>query len=183
MAMAFRRALETDDVQSVAALVAERPTLLEHPVSSVDLGVCPAPPIVFAAGCGATACVHFLVTRGADINARDPEGRTALLKASALPYGCETIRALLELGAVTNVADDYGFTPLSLASTYKRAASQRLLANYWSPRHLPACKGLVTMKVSLRGRLLTADLCMRRLGLPGDVRLVVMRCVVAVEDF
>lgn len=81
------------------------------------------------------------------------------------------------------VADDYGFTPLTLAASYRHPAAQRVLAQYWSPKHIPASKGFVVVANSLRLRLLTAELCLRRFGVTHDVRLLVLRHVMAVETF
>ncbi len=81
------------------------------------------------------------------------------------------------------MADDYGFTPLSLAASYHHSAAQRVLAQYWSPKHIPPSKGFVVVANSLRLRLLTAELCLRRNGISHDVRLMILRCVMAVETF
>ena len=59
--------------------------------------------------------MSLLVDLGADVNAKDDKGSTALIEAS---YGGdrETVSTLVEIGADMNAKDNYGNTALILAS-------------------------------------------------------------------
>ena len=95
--------------------------------------------------------------------------------------GHEGVEALVALGANVNVADDYGGTPLSNCVLYKQPHCQVLLAKYWHPRHLPESTGIVATR-PLREMLYTTDLCLLRMGQSRDVRLCVLRWVMATTN-
>jgi ankyrin repeat protein len=59
--------------------------------------------------------VKELLRRGADANARDSQGRTALMFA-VINVHADTVKALLEHGADVNVKADDGGTALMLAA-------------------------------------------------------------------
>ncbi|EXJ72628.1 uncharacterized protein A1O5_03774 [Cladophialophora psammophila CBS 110553] len=65
-----------------------------------------------AASAGRDVRIRQLLERGADINARDEAGMTALLWAAAT-RGASTMKLLIENGADVNVRSDWGSTPLS----------------------------------------------------------------------
>ena len=68
-------------------------------------------PLMYAAGRGQVAVVRFLLERGADINAEDGDGQTALMKA--LGYNHPTVvQLLLERGADCCKPDRLGRTLL-----------------------------------------------------------------------
>jgi ankyrin repeat protein len=74
------------------------------------------------------AAVRSLVAAGADVNARQPDGATALHWAAHWD-DVELVDLLLRARADTNVMNDFGATPLSLACTNASAAVvERLLA-------------------------------------------------------
>jgi hypothetical protein len=62
-----------------------------------------------------TDTVRLLLDRGADINASDVYGYTALLRAAEGGH-TDNVRLLLDRGADINVSDDNGHTALSLAA-------------------------------------------------------------------
>ena len=84
------------------------------------------PPIVQAAKSGDKAALRALLQKGADVNAADADGSTALLWAS---YSDETESAgvLIRAGAKVNAATDLGVTPLWAASQNGSAPMVRML--------------------------------------------------------
>jgi ankyrin repeat protein len=71
-------------------------------------------PLMFAAREGAAEAVRALAAGGADLDARDPDGVTALLVA-ILNAHYDVAATLADLGADPNVADQTGRTPLYAA--------------------------------------------------------------------
>ncbi|WP_374015764.1 ankyrin repeat domain-containing protein [Paenibacillus thiaminolyticus] len=71
--------------------------------------------LIAAAGRGQTDTVRALIREGADINATDASGRTAVLAAVHGRHG-DTVRALIELGADVNKQDQRRDNPLLHAS-------------------------------------------------------------------
>ncbi len=77
-------------------------------------------PLIVAAFNGCLGCARYLVRRGADINARDDRGNTALWY-SAIPFsyhpvgGPQLIEFLVNSGADLEVKDNTGMTPLAWA--------------------------------------------------------------------
>ena len=62
-----------------------------------------------------TECISLLIQAGADVNRRDNNGRTALIRA-AEQYNPRSIDLLLQAGADVNTAANYGNTPLMEAT-------------------------------------------------------------------
>lgn len=58
-----------------------------------------------------TGLITLLAEHGANVNARDPSGRTALMNASDMCWYWE-IKALLAVGADPSIADQRGRTAL-----------------------------------------------------------------------
>jgi uncharacterized protein len=71
-------------------------------------------PLMYAARQGARAAVAALAEAGADLDATDPDGSTALVLA-AINGHADVVALLLEKGANPNVADRTGMTPLYAA--------------------------------------------------------------------
>ena len=65
-----------------------------------------------------------LIAHGAEVNARDSRGETALSKACD-EYEITLMRRLLEHGADPNLADTDGYTPLMRASSERSWAWSR----------------------------------------------------------
>jgi hypothetical protein len=76
-----------------------------------------APPLVMTSINGTPALVKALLTRGAKVNARDKQGRTALHYAAARHRHRDNhiVRLLIAAGADVNAKDHAGVTPLMLA--------------------------------------------------------------------
>ncbi|CUG81333.1 ankyrin repeat protein, putative [Bodo saltans] len=73
-------------------------------------------PTMFAAMCGHTDLVKLFACRGADIDAVDTKGNSALHFA-ATNGSLPTVVALVELGAMVNIANGEGITPCMNAAT------------------------------------------------------------------
>ncbi len=99
-------AIRADDLASLRHLVQSRETANV----SNGLGVTP---LHFAALYGSPGAMQFLLEAGADPNARNQAGVTALVYAA---WSFERTRLLIEHGAAVNVATNRGVTPLLVAS-------------------------------------------------------------------
>ena len=102
---ALRRAAESGDAPALRRLLAGQTNIQAY---SSDLRTAPQP---------------------VDINARDPEGRTALLRAT-LHNQQETVLTLLVSGADPNIADARGITPLQAARAGGYGAIAETLQRY-----------------------------------------------------
>ncbi|KAK6533782.1 hypothetical protein TWF694_002712 [Orbilia ellipsospora] len=105
----------------------------------------------------------FLVARGADINATDPHGWTALHCATLGPYcDVEMLKVLLDCGADVDIKDRDGCTAWDLAVKYART---RLRAWGWYGVEMVKrgklkegdLKGKVARKVYLKGKWYSDD--------------------------
>jgi hypothetical protein len=74
---------------------------------------------------GHSDCVKYCLQMGANVNARDENGSTALHFASGLD---ETV-ALLDAGALIDVADDFEHTPLHATIRFKLVGVMKLLVD------------------------------------------------------
>jgi ankyrin repeat protein len=74
----------------------------------------PAAELVEAAGAGRLETVRRLLRDGADINGRDPRGRTAVT-AAAMGEHVDVVRALVDAGADVDLQDDDRNNPLLLS--------------------------------------------------------------------
>lgn len=79
-------------------------------------------PLILAAAYSDAACVNLLLNRGAEVNAANKAGATALLRAA---HNYESAKLLVERGADVNVKSVLGNTPLILAA--RPANSARLV--------------------------------------------------------
>jgi len=67
-----------------------------------------------AAGWGDADRVRLLIQAGADVHARDKDGRTALMWAARCG-DADRVRLLIQAGADVNARDDFGHTALDTA--------------------------------------------------------------------
>ena len=82
--------------------------------------------LIVAAGRGDVLPVQRLLAAGADVNARDADGRTALLAANYVD-SVAVVRRLIEAGAKVDAADREGITPLFQAQRQNSRDIVRLL--------------------------------------------------------
>ncbi|KAL4995041.1 ankyrin repeat-containing domain protein [Aspergillus recurvatus] len=80
--------------------------------------------------------IEFLLEAGADANARDIRGCTALKRLTSRGCNLPAMRMLLDHGADPDIADNAGEGPLHLAILTNREAEVRLLLEYGANRHL-----------------------------------------------
>jgi len=64
--------------------------------------------------------VELLVSRGADLDARDSNGRTPLMHAASYAQNADAIARLIHLGADLDAEDNHGMTPLMCAASYNK---------------------------------------------------------------
>lgn len=91
---------------------------------------------MFAAFNGHTAVVRFLEEKGAEVDTRDINGRTALMYASSGPY-LDTVALLLSKGSDVNVQGTLeGFTALMTAAAEGQVEIVRHLLDHGADRNL-----------------------------------------------
>lgn len=71
--------------------------------------------------------IDFLLSKGADVNAKNDLGWTALMLGVTSIGGTDITQALIERGADVNVTDDFGDTPLMRASKIHAVSQCALL--------------------------------------------------------
>ena len=85
-------------------------------------------PLLLAAGEGRLDAVRYLLDQGADVNARDERGRSALTEA-AFNGNAPVVKELILRGAELNALCDEG-TALDIATKTKHADAVDLLKHY-----------------------------------------------------
>ena len=93
--------------------------------------------------------VRTLLEEGLDVNARHPDGSTALLWAT-YHDDPETAGLLISAGADVNAANDYGESPLSLACQHKNAALVDTLLNAGANPHAVKPSGETILMTATR---------------------------------
>ncbi|KAI1839713.1 hypothetical protein JX266_014076 [Neoarthrinium moseri] len=96
-----------------------------HPDPHLPMGVFRSSPITSASFGGLPDMLRLLLRFGANINAKNPEGRTPLQPAT-FRQNVECAAILLEMGAKINDLSDNGLTPLLIAIMYNKHAMLRL---------------------------------------------------------
>ncbi len=107
----------------------------------------PSPPLVEAASRGDQAEVRRLVEEGADLEAVDSSGRTALQWAA---YGghVEIVRDLLQAGADPDHTDDEGDTALHIAATFGLEEVAGLLVDAGADKEISNDSGYTARQVA-----------------------------------
>jgi ankyrin repeat protein len=85
-------------------------------------------PLLLAAGEGRLDAVRYLLDQGADVNARDERGRSALTEA-AFNGNASVLKELILRGAELNAPSDEG-TALDIATKTKHEQAVELLKHY-----------------------------------------------------
>lgn len=75
------------------------------------------------------------IANGADVNAKDVVGQTALIFAATNVNNPKIVEALLDAGADINIKDKGGFTALDWAKMVYNTAVVKVLQNYASSQH------------------------------------------------
>jgi hypothetical protein len=111
----------------------------------------------------------LLISKGAAVNAWERRTGTPLHRA-ALMKDMKLIRALLDAGADTAIADENGLTPLAVAIKYKQHEAEKLLRSAGAP---------------LEGRMLSGRAVRKPpvIDLRQDLRQIEQTIVQAVEQF
>lgn len=87
----------------------------------------PSPPLIFSAGRGNIKVTNYLLAQGANPNAADKNGVTALYSAAGSDYSLSAAEALLRNGANPNVKNMHGRTALHQAASQGAVKVMELL--------------------------------------------------------
>ena len=118
-------AAKAGDLELVKKIVGEHP----HIVNCRDLDGRHSTPLHFAAGYNRVGVVEFLLSRDADVHAKDKGGLVPLHNACS--YGhYEVTELLVKHGASVNVSDLWKFTPLHEASAKGKYEIVKLLLKH-----------------------------------------------------
>jgi ankyrin repeat protein len=124
-------AIDFDNLNKVKSIVEENPKLVNSALpryfalSQMDQGIL-STPLHYAVYGGHKDIVELLITKGANVSAKDNEGATPLHKAAAKGYK-DIAELLVNKGADINAKDKNGSTPLWWAVYYDKEDMAELL--------------------------------------------------------
>ncbi len=127
-----------------------------------------------AASDGQLEVAKYLLSKGANVNARNESGETPLFQASIQGH-LDVITALLDAGADPNATEPHSYTPLSSVAEIgslaedRRAEVMRLLVSRGADLKL-RMRDATVLHLLARGSHLDAMGAVIELGLPVDVR-------------
>jgi ankyrin repeat protein len=98
---------------------------------------------------GQTDVLCALLAAGADVNASDFDGKTALINASSI-VNAHVMRVLLNAGANPNVETNNGWTPLMLAAQSGQANTVRVLLDAGADVNFKNAEGKTALAVAFR---------------------------------
>jgi ankyrin repeat protein len=108
----FAVAIEDHDLDAVKALIEEEHAAVDTPI---DYGSSSITPLIKASWDGDLPIVQYLLSKGADVNARDTESKqTALLNAVSNGH-VEIVRALIAAKANVSLRNTFDFNPFTTA--------------------------------------------------------------------
>ena len=96
-----------------------------------------------------TRAVCARIQRGADVNAKDADGLTSLMKASDEGH-VDVVRLLIERGADVNAANEEGWTALMYASSRGHVDVVRLLIERGADVHVVDARGRTALDLAIR---------------------------------
>lgn len=143
---ALAHACRSGDLPALSSLLQAHPNLLNHQQQSgwTLLARC--------AACDQCAAVHFLLQQGADPNAKNVIGETALHQAVER-NGVDTVRELLAGGADPNAQNVNGETPLHIASKKGYAVLVKMLMEHEAEPLLRTIAGLNALDVCCKAEV------------------------------
>jgi ankyrin repeat protein len=108
----YLRACETGDLSKVQWWAETKKGDVNYAAKDIRINC-----LMFASGGGHLEIVKYLLAQGANVEAKDKQGRTPLIWA-AMRGQLEVVKALLEAGADINKTSMFGATPLEYAGKY-----------------------------------------------------------------
>jgi len=115
------------------------------------------------AGSGNSRAVCDLIAQGANVNFPDPELGDRPLHRAAMEGHSETARALIELGADVNAADNLGQRPLHWAADGGHIDTIRLLIEKGAQVNAENCEGKTAADWAASEARIEAETYLRRL--------------------
>ena len=109
-------------------------------------------PLMIAASNGNTKALNKLIKKGADVNAKDELGYTALAFAARWPRH-RMLESLVLAGADVNVSDHIGWTPLHWAVRVESLRSVILLLNAGANPNVKTDDGLAPLHLAVEGQM------------------------------
>jgi ankyrin repeat protein len=155
----FYDAAREGDMAKVKSMLADDPSLVNSHESYLALV-----PLHGACYGGRLEMVKFLISKGADVNARSREGSAPIVEAVA-KNDVEITRYLVAHGADVNTADNNGKTPLHWAAERGRVEVARFLIQKGAKVNARTKDGVTPLKAALdQNQQATADLLRKNGG-------------------